>query len=48
MAWAGLGIYLTDQAEKKFDLVPTDRDKEKLEGVVPRIRVVERDGEGRL
>ena len=48
MIWAGLGIILTDRAEEKFDLVPTEKDKERLEEAVPRIRFVERNGNKRL
>lgn len=34
--------YLSDVAEKKLDLVPTEEDYKKLNEVVPKIRVVER------
>jgi hypothetical protein len=29
---------VTDTAEKKFDLVPTERDREELGKMVPRVR----------
>lgn len=35
-------LYLSDIAEKKLDLVPTEEDKRKLDEMVPKIRVIER------
>ncbi|MCJ1400892.1 hypothetical protein MMC11_004103 [Xylographa trunciseda] len=43
ITWGGLGLLVTDQAEKKFNMVPTERDREKLEEVMPRITIVERE-----
>ncbi|KAA6414620.1 MAG: hypothetical protein FRX48_01370 [Lasallia pustulata] len=44
MGWAGLGILISDQAEKAFGMVPSEKDREELEKVVPRVRFVEREG----
>lgn len=40
IGWAGLGMLLTDKAEEKFGLVPTEKDREELERAVPRVRRV--------
>jgi len=42
MGWAGIGMLVSGQAEKAFNMVPTDKDKENLEEVLPKVRVVER------
>ncbi|MCJ1393358.1 hypothetical protein MMC18_006231 [Xylographa bjoerkii] len=42
VTWGGLGLLATDQAEKKLNMVPTDKDREKLEELMPRITVVEK------
>ncbi|MCJ1472136.1 hypothetical protein MMC13_000783 [Lambiella insularis] len=44
LAWGGLGLLLTEQAEEKFDMVTTEKDREKLGEVMPKIHAVERDG----
>lgn len=41
IGWAGLGLLLTDKAEERFGLVPTEKDREELERVVPRVRRVD-------
>jgi len=41
IGWAGLGILLTDKAEERFGLVPTEKDREELERVLPRVRRVD-------
>jgi len=43
MGYAGFGVLMSDQAEKIFGMAPTDRDKEKLQEAIPRIRHVDRD-----
>jgi len=43
ITWGGLGLLFTDQAEKKFNMVPTEKDREKLEEVMPRITILERE-----
>ena len=45
MGWAGLGILISDQAEKAFGMVPSEKDREELEKVVPRVRFVEKGGD---
>ncbi|MCJ1232281.1 hypothetical protein MMC14_000230 [Varicellaria rhodocarpa] len=44
ISWAGAGLLITEQAEKKFDLVPTDKDREELDEAVPKIRIVDSTG----
>lgn len=46
LAWGSIGLYVSDAAEKKFGLEPSEKDKEALEAVTPRIIVVDRE-EGR-
>ena len=41
MAWAAAGLFLSDRAEEAFGLVPTDKDKQKLQETVPKIQFVE-------
>ncbi|KAK6337750.1 hypothetical protein TWF696_001231 [Orbilia brochopaga] len=41
IAYGLAGSYLTDRAEEAFGLVPTEEDKQKLKGLVPKISVVE-------
>ncbi|CAF9904713.1 MAG: hypothetical protein ALECFALPRED_009396 [Alectoria fallacina] len=41
MAWAGLGLFLSDKAEEVFGLKPTENDKEGLKAVLPRVRRVD-------
>ncbi|KAL7270731.1 hypothetical protein RUND412_006557 [Rhizina undulata] len=41
IAYALAGLYVSDAAEEKFDLLPTEADKKRLEELVPRIRVVD-------
>jgi len=42
MAYAGVGLFLSDKAEEKFGLVPTEKDKEELRKAIPTITVVEK------
>ncbi|KAF2091690.1 hypothetical protein K490DRAFT_61122 [Saccharata proteae CBS 121410] len=44
MAWAGIGLLVSDQAEEKFALKATDADKEKLSRALPKIHPVDGDG----
>lgn len=44
MAYAGIALVLSDKAEEKFGLVPTEKDKEELNKVIPRITTIEKDG----
>jgi len=43
MAYAGLGTYLSDKAEEKLGLVPTDEDKEALKKSLPNITLVDKE-----
>ncbi|KAL2356432.1 hypothetical protein BJ546DRAFT_838759, partial [Cryomyces antarcticus] len=43
MGYAGFGMLMTDQAEKVFELTPTEQDKEKLDRILPRITTIEKD-----
>jgi hypothetical protein len=42
--YAGVGLLLTDVAEEKFDLVPSEEEKRRLKELVPKVRVVDREG----
>ncbi|KAF2824413.1 hypothetical protein CC86DRAFT_408491 [Ophiobolus disseminans] len=42
MAYAGLGLFLSDKAEEKFGLTPTEKDHEELRNALPKITTVER------
>ena len=41
MAWAGLGLLLSDKAEEVFGLKPTEKDRQALEDVLPRVRRID-------
>ena len=41
ITWATIGLYVSDAAEKKFGYEATEKDKQELRGLVPRVRVVE-------
>ncbi|PSN69512.1 hypothetical protein BS50DRAFT_586805 [Corynespora cassiicola Philippines] len=43
MAYAGLGMFLSDRAEEHLGLVPTEKDKEELRKAIPTITPVERN-----
>ena len=42
MAYAGVGMFLSDKAEEKLGFVPTEKDKEDLRNAIPKITVVDR------
>jgi hypothetical protein len=42
MVYAGLGLFLSDKAEEKFGLTPTEKDREELRKALPTITTVER------
>jgi hypothetical protein len=44
LAWGAIGLYTSDSAEKKLGLEPSEKDKQALEAVVPKIMLVEREG----
>ncbi|THY73626.1 hypothetical protein D6C86_09022 [Aureobasidium pullulans] len=41
MAYACIGLFLSDTAEEKLGYTPTEEDKRRLREAMPRIRVVE-------
>ena len=43
LAWGTIGLYVSDSAEKKLGLEPSEKDKQELEAVVPKITLVERE-----
>jgi hypothetical protein len=43
LAWGTAGLYLSDTAEKKLGLEPSEEDRAALDAVIPRITVVKRD-----
>ncbi|OTA97294.1 hypothetical protein M434DRAFT_295274 [Hypoxylon sp. CO27-5] len=44
LAWGAIGLQLSDRAEERYGLKPTEEDKATLEKVMPRITAVERSG----
>ena len=44
LAWGAVGLYISDNAEKKLGFEATQKEKEALQAAVPRITVVEREG----
>ncbi|KAI4647545.1 uncharacterized protein J4E78_008860 [Alternaria triticimaculans] len=42
MAYAGAGLYISDKAEEKFGLTPTEKDREQLQDVIPKISTIEK------
>lgn len=42
MAYAGVGLFASDEAEKAFGFVPTEEDKARLDRAIPKIRAVDR------
>ncbi|EUC36548.1 hypothetical protein COCVIDRAFT_30549 [Bipolaris victoriae FI3] len=42
MAYAGVGLYISDVAEEKLGYVPTEKDKEHLKDALPKISAVEK------
>jgi hypothetical protein len=42
MTWAATGLFLSDKAEERFGLTPTDKDREELRNAMPKITAVER------
>lgn len=43
MAYAVLGLLVSDEAEKKFGMVPTEEDKKELKSWVPKVTMVDRN-----
>jgi hypothetical protein len=42
MAYSGLGLYLSNKAEERFGLTPTEKDREELRKAMPSITTVEK------
>lgn len=42
MAYAGVGLYISDVAEEKLGYTPTEKDKEQLKEALPKISAVEK------
>ncbi|KAJ4370883.1 hypothetical protein N0V86_008577 [Didymella sp. IMI 355093] len=42
MAYAGFGLLISDQIEKRFDMTPNEQDYEEVRQLVPKISTVER------
>ena len=42
LAWSGIGLWLTDKAEERFGMAPTEESKKELAAMIPRIRVVDK------
>ncbi|KAF2111106.1 hypothetical protein BDV96DRAFT_526826 [Lophiotrema nucula] len=42
MAYAGVGLYLSDKAEEKLGWVATEKDKEELRNSLPKIIPIEK------
>ncbi|KAI0152213.1 hypothetical protein F4776DRAFT_659138 [Hypoxylon sp. NC0597] len=42
LAWGAIGLQLSDRAEERYGLKPTEEDKAALEKAMPRITAVER------
>jgi hypothetical protein len=42
LAWGTVGLYVSDSAEKKFGLEPSEGDRERLDSVLPKVRVLEK------
>lgn len=42
LAWGTAGLFISDAAEKKLGFEPTEKEREALKSVVPKISMVER------
>ncbi|KAI0011276.1 hypothetical protein F4779DRAFT_615743 [Xylariaceae sp. FL0662B] len=47
LAWGFVGLQLSDRAEERFGLTPSEEDKAALRQLGPRITVVDRDNKER-
>lgn len=45
LAWGVVGLYISDAAEDKLGLTPTEKDKEELDKWKPHLTVVDRETE---
>ncbi|KAI1081737.1 hypothetical protein F5B20DRAFT_535132 [Whalleya microplaca] len=46
LAWGAIGLHLSDRAEERFGLTPSEEDREALKELGPRITVVDRSDSG--
>ncbi|KAF3043764.1 hypothetical protein E8E12_009882 [Didymella heteroderae] len=42
MAYAGFGLLISDEIERRFDLTPDEKDYEEVRQMVPKISAIER------
>lgn len=42
MGYGCLGLFLSDKAEKVFNMAPTEEDKERLKHIIPKVRFVDK------
>lgn len=42
MAYAGFGLLISDEIEKRFDMTPNEEDYEEVRQLVPKISTVEK------
>ncbi|PKS08912.1 hypothetical protein jhhlp_003525 [Lomentospora prolificans] len=42
IAWGAIGLYLSDRAEERYGLTPSEADRAALERVTPKILIVDR------
>jgi hypothetical protein len=42
MAYAGVGLYLSDKIEERLGLTPTEKEREDLRDAIPKITTVEK------
>ena len=42
IVYSGIGIFVSNGAEKHFGMVPTEEDKERLKKAIPKITTVDR------
>ncbi|KAH8659122.1 hypothetical protein BGZ60DRAFT_531038 [Tricladium varicosporioides] len=47
IAWGTIGLYVSDNAEKKLGFEATAKDKEALKEYVPRVTIVDREETGK-
>lgn len=43
LAWGTAGLWLSDRAEEKLGLTPSEKDKAELQNLKPRIHVVDKE-----
>ncbi|KAF2138042.1 uncharacterized protein K452DRAFT_291082 [Aplosporella prunicola CBS 121167] len=43
MAYGAFGLFASDEAEKAFNMVPTEEEKKRLDSAMPKIHIVDQD-----